>query len=99
MACGWDGAAGGGWGAPPGAPGRKVVGGSAKRSRTFSEYWTLVRSADARGAPRLDKRCPNCGADQKVNMGGACEFCRAHITSGEFDWVLSKIEQDDSYTG
>ena len=23
----------------------------------------------------------------------------AHVTAGEFDWVLSKIEQDDSYQG
>ncbi len=32
-------------------------------------------------------------------MAGNCEFCQAHITSGEFDWVLSKIEQDESYLG
>jgi hypothetical protein len=29
----------------------------------------------------------------------ACRACRAHVTSGEFDWVLSKIEQDESYAG
>ena len=31
--------------------------------------------------------------------GGACAHCGAHVTAGEFDWVLSKIEQDDSYRG
>jgi hypothetical protein len=32
-------------------------------------------------------------------MGGNCEYCDAHVTAGEFDWVLSKIEQDEAYTG
>jgi hypothetical protein len=32
-------------------------------------------------------------------MAGACEHCGAHVTAGEFDWVLSKIEQDDTYRG
>ncbi len=48
---------------------------------------------------RTDKACGNCGAPAKVGMTGACEHCGAHVTSGEFDWVLSKIEQDDSYRG
>jgi hypothetical protein len=32
-------------------------------------------------------------------MSGSCEHCGAHVTSGEFDWVLSRIEQDESYGG
>jgi hypothetical protein len=32
-------------------------------------------------------------------MGGACEYCKAVISRGDFDWVLSRIEQDDSYRG
>jgi hypothetical protein len=32
-------------------------------------------------------------------MAGECEHCGAKVTSGRFDWVLSEIEQDDSYTG
>jgi hypothetical protein len=32
-------------------------------------------------------------------MAGTCDHCGAHVTGGEFDWVLSKIEQDDSYRG
>ena len=44
--------------------------------------------------------CPNCGAPvDQVNMAGECGHCGAKITRGDFDWVLSKIEQDDSYTG
>lgn len=76
-----------------------VVSGDPKRDRFYSEYWTLIRGAGVKGAPRGDKSCPNCGAPLDVNMAGQCEHCGAKITSGEFDWVLSKIEQDDSYTG
>jgi len=49
--------------------------------------------------PRTDNACPSCGAGLKVNMEGNCEYCRALVASGDFDWVLSKIEQDDSYAG
>jgi len=77
----------------------KVVGGSKTRPREYSEYWTLIRGAGTRGEARNHRRCPNCGGELKISMAGACEFCQAHVTSGEFDWVLSKIEQDESYTG
>ncbi len=77
----------------------KVVAGSKRRRRPYSEYWTLIRGADVRGAPRTDANCPQCGAGLKVSMAGTCEYCSAHITRGEFDWVLSKIEQDESYSG
>ena len=76
-----------------------VISGDPRHDRFYSEYWTLIRGAGVKGAPRSDKSCPNCGAPLDVNMAGQCEHCGAKITSGEFDWVLSKIEQDDSYTG
>ena len=75
-----------------------VVSGSKQNLRRWSEYWTFVRNSKAKPAPaRADLNCPNCGASLKVNAVGVCEFCKGKITSGEFDWVLSKIEQDDSY--
>lgn len=67
--------------------------------RKYTEYWTLVRGARVRGAPRTDKSCPGCGAPLQVGMGGNCEYCLALVTTGDFDWVLSKIEQDDVYAG
>jgi predicted lipid-binding transport protein (Tim44 family) len=75
----------------------KVVTGSKRSPRRYSEYWTLIRSARRRGPMTVDKSCPNCGAALQISMAGQCEFCSAHVTSGEFDWVLSKIEQDESY--
>jgi len=75
------------------------VSGSDSVPRAYSEYWTLIRAAGARGAPRVDSNCPSCAAPLQVNMAGNCQHCGSHITRGEFDWVLSKIEQDDVYAG
>jgi hypothetical protein len=77
----------------------KVLSGSRSRPRTYSEYWTLIRGSSRRGAPRQDSNCPNCGAPLRIGMSGQCEYCRVKVTSGEFDWVLSRIEQDESYGG
>jgi predicted lipid-binding transport protein (Tim44 family) len=74
-----------------------IVRGSKDTDREYSEYWTLVRSSTRRGAPRVDARCGSCGAALTVNMAGECEHCGSHVTAGEFDWVLSKIEQDEAY--
>jgi hypothetical protein len=75
------------------------VRGSRHRDRAYSEYWTLHRTAGRRGAPIAEPACGNCGAPLQIARSGACEHCGAHVTSGEFDWVVSKIEQDDSYRG
>ena len=76
-----------------------VVAGSKSKDRPYSEYWTLIRGTSKRGPARNDGQCPNCGAPLKINMAGHCEYCRAKVTTGEFDWVLSRVEQDESYTG
>jgi ribosomal protein L37AE/L43A len=77
----------------------RVVSGDPRRERAYSEYWTFIRSARRQGAPRDDAACPSCGAPLQVEMAGNCRACRAHVTGGEFDWVLSKIEQDEVYAG
>jgi hypothetical protein len=33
-----------------------------------------------------------------LNQVGECRFCKAAVTSGKFDWVVSRIEQDDAIT-
>jgi hypothetical protein len=77
----------------------EVVGGSRRRERPYSEYWTLIRGSGVRGQPPRAQACPGCGAALQINMSGSCEYCGVHVTAGEFDWVLSRIEQDDSYSG
>jgi hypothetical protein len=77
----------------------ELVRGSKHRDRAYSEYWTFIRASGRRGPVAAEPKCGNCGAPLAVSMAGACEHCGAHLTQGEFDWVLSKIEQDDSYRG
>lgn len=78
----------------------KIVSGSNRKMRQWSEYWTFIRNRNASPSPaRADLNCPNCAAPLKINVTGICEYCHGKVTSGEFDWVLSKIEQDESYAG
>ena len=77
----------------------KVVGGSKTANREYTEYWTLLRSSARRGPIVNEPRCPNCGAPLAISDLGACTHCGSEVESGSFDWVLSKIEQDDVYRG
>lgn len=78
----------------------KLIFGSREPS-TFTEYWTFQRSVGTQTTGRsiLDKVCPNCGAPLEINQVGECRYCKAAVTSGRFDWVLSRIEQEDEYAG
>jgi hypothetical protein len=76
----------------------KVVGGDRSRVREYSEYWTFIRAAGKTGTGRAEGACPNCGATlADIAMSGECGHCSVKVTSGEFDWVLSRIEQDEVY--
>ncbi len=77
----------------------KVVAGNRRSPRRYSEYWTLIRSVAKKGPSRIDAGCPSCGAPLQVEMAGSGVYCRAKVTTGDFDWVLSRIEQDDVYDG
>ena len=44
----------------------QVVRGSKHRERAYSEYWTLIRSAGKKGAPKAEPTCGNCGAPLDV---------------------------------
>ncbi|MEO8380730.1 MAG: transporter [Acidobacteriota bacterium] len=72
-----------------------VVAGSKSQLRRWSEYWTFIRSRAAQGTGTAS--CPNCGAKLSVGATGICEYCGGKLTTGEFDWILSRIEQDESY--
>ncbi len=77
----------------------RTLSGSRSRPRTYSEYWTLIRAVGSQGTTRSNANCPNCDAPLNVGMTGNCQYCHAKVTSGQFDWVLSRIEQDEAYTG
>jgi len=76
-----------------------VVGGSKTRMRAYTEYWTFLRSSTRRGPVTATPNCPNCGAPLEITDSGECNFCHVAVDNGSFDWVLSKIEQDDVYRG
>jgi len=66
--------------------------------RSFTEDWTFQRSvgvSTSRKPGTLENTCPSCGAPVSLNQIGECRYCRAAVTSGKFDWVVSRIEQDE----
>ena len=77
----------------------RLLSGSQSRPRAYSEYWTMIRGAQKKKTDKSERQCPSCGAPLKINMTGNCEYCAVKVTSGEYDWVLSRIEQDEVYTG
>lgn len=80
----------------------KIIGGSKRNRRSYSEYWTFVRRTGkaAHSAPYSLTSCPQCGAPAD-NMGqtAECGYCGSKISTGEFSWVLFLIMQDDVYEG
>lgn len=73
-----------------------IVAGS-KALRRWSEYWTFIRGRSGGGSEA--RSCPNCGAAMTAGATGICPSCGGKLTTGDFDWILSRIEQDESYAG
>jgi predicted lipid-binding transport protein (Tim44 family) len=76
-----------------------VVGGNPRARRFWTEYWTFVRRSGAPERTGDDVTCPSCRAPLQVAQTGVCAFCQTKLTRGDFDWVLSRIEQDEEYQG
>lgn len=74
-----------------------IVAGSKTDLRRWTEYWTFIRSRG--GHERGPVKCPNCGAPVDAGTSGICPYCAGKVTTGEFNWVLSRIEQDEAYRG
>ena len=81
---------------------RKIIGGSKKNRRAYTEYWTFARRA---GVEKTEvvfnlNACPQCGAAaDKMGQSAICEYCGSKISTGEFSWVLFLITQDENYCG
>jgi len=70
--------------------------------RPFAEDWTFQRCVGAATSNKpgtLENTCPRCGAPVSLNQIGECRYCKAAVTSGKFDWVVSRIEQEDGAAG
>lgn len=66
--------------------------------RPFSEDWTFQRSVGAATTNKpgtLESTCPSCGAPVSLTQIGECRYCKAAVTSGKFDWVVSRIDQEE----
>jgi len=77
-----------------------VVAGNPNKTRKFSEYWTFLRASGTGAGSKPSNTCPSCGAPlDKIGSTGICGYCDSKITTGRFDWVLSRIEQCEVYRG
>jgi predicted lipid-binding transport protein (Tim44 family) len=66
--------------------------------RPFTEAWTFQRSIGVATTTKpgtLESTCPACGAPVALTQIGECRYCKAAVTSGKFDWVVSRIDQED----
>lgn len=74
-----------------------LAGGTRNQRRRWSEYWTFIRGRAA--APAGSRVCPNCGGKLAAGQTAVCDYCGGKVRTGEFPWVLSRIEQDEAYRG
>jgi hypothetical protein len=78
-----------------------LISGSKTKRKTFSEYFTFVRRTGHK--PKNSDNplsCPQCGAPlDRVSRVGICGYCNTRIVTGDFDWVLALITQDEEYRG
>jgi predicted lipid-binding transport protein (Tim44 family) len=68
--------------------------------RPFTEDWTFQRSvgvATTQKPGTLENTCPSCGAPVSLTQIGECRYCKAAVTSGKFDWVVSRIAQEEMF--
>ena len=68
--------------------------------RPFVEDWTFQRSVGVVTSQKpgtLENTCPNCGAPIELTQIGECRYCKAAVTSGKFDWVVSRIAQEEMF--
>jgi len=63
---------------------------------SFIEMWTFIRRRGVHSLSSdglIEGNCPNCDDSIQLNQADQCESCKAHLRSGEYDWVLSEITQ------
>jgi len=74
----------------------KVVRGNKHDMEPWQEDWVFQRSSKATTKPgggTMQQKCPNCGAPLDLDLAGVCKYCRAPVMSGQYDWVLTRIDQ------
>ena len=78
----------------------RAIPGSEEASQ-FAEYWSFIRARGSKtkagGTGLIEGNCPNCGAPIAMNQGAKCEYCQAVLRSGQYDWVLAEITQEEEW--
>ena len=70
------------------------------RDESFTEYWSFYRRPGAKsvqGTGAIEGNCPRCAAPLKIVDRADCSNCGARVNSGEFDWVLGEITQEQEW--
>lgn len=65
-----------------------------------TEYWTYTRlpSNQVNSTTGLTEEiCPNCGGKLLLNKFEKCVSCHSLVTSGAYDWVLTKVTDEDEW--
>lgn len=80
--------------------GRRVGGASDRHPITFTEVWSFSRRPGVATSPTaslMQGRCPNCGGPVDIVDKAQCPQCQSTVNSGQFDWVLAEITQDEEW--
>jgi predicted nucleic acid-binding Zn ribbon protein len=81
------------------ASGQRIPG--SEEQANFAEFWSFLRTRGSQTklnqAGLIEGQCPNCGAGIEMNQGAKCEHCQALLRSGDFDWVLAEITQEEEW--
>jgi hypothetical protein len=81
---------------------QQLIGGSNKKYRIYSEYWTFARRTGRENTQIVQDLnvCPQCAAPaDKMGQAAVCGYCGTKISTGDFSWVLFLITQDENYVG
>ena len=73
---------------------------SPRRKETFVEFWSFHRRPGAKsvaGDGAIEGNCPRCGSQLDIVDRAQCGSCGAQVNSGEFDWVLAEITQEQEW--
>ncbi|MBI3552292.1 MAG: TIM44-like domain-containing protein [Elusimicrobia bacterium] len=66
----------------------------------FAEVWSFVRRPGAKTLKKpglLEGFCPSCGAPLPIADAALCASCKSWVNSGEYDWVLCEITQEEEW--
>ncbi|MBT5019721.1 MAG: TIM44-like domain-containing protein [Planctomicrobium sp.] len=71
-----------------------------KANSRFVEYWSFHRRPGTKslsGEGAIEGNCPRCAAQLEVVDRAECQNCGAQVNSGEYDWVLAEITQEQEW--